>query len=71
MRIYCQDIGMKFDIEKYAILVMKSSKRYMTEEVELPNQVVIRRLGEKKTYKYLGILESGIIKKALPSQLGM
>ena len=45
------------------MLVMKSGKRHMTEGVELPNQVLIRTTGEKKTYKYLGILEADIIKQ--------
>ena len=49
VRIYSQDIGMEFGIEKFAVLVMKSGKRHMTEGVELPNQIVI---GEKETYKY-------------------
>ena len=31
--IYTQDIGMEFDIEKCAMLVMKSGKRHMTEGV--------------------------------------
>ena len=35
----------------------------MTEGVEEPNQVVIRTLGEKDTYKYLGILETDTIKQ--------
>ena len=39
------------------MLVMKTTKRHMTEVVELPNQENIRTLGEKETYKYLGILE--------------
>ena len=42
---------------------MKSSKRHITEGVELPNQVVIRTLREKETYKYLGVLEADIIKQ--------
>ena len=63
VRIYSQDIGMKFGIEKCAILGMKSGKRLITEGVELPNQVVIRTLGEKETYKYLGILEADTIKQ--------
>ena len=37
VRIYSQDIGMEFDIEKYAMLVMKSGKRNMTDGMELPN----------------------------------
>ena len=55
--IYSQDIGMEFGIEKYAMLVMKSDKLHITEGVEQLNQVVIRTLWEKETYKYLGILE--------------
>ena len=35
VRIYSQDIGMEFGIEKYAIFVMKSGKRHMTDGMEL------------------------------------
>ena len=63
MRIYNQDIGIKFGIEKCAMQVMKSGKQYMTEGVELPNQVVIRTRGEKENYKLLVILEADTIKK--------
>ena len=31
--------------------------------MELPNQDKIRMLGEKETYRYLGILESDTIKQ--------
>ena len=54
---------MEFDREKYTMLVMKSGKRSITEGVELPNPVVIRTLGEKENYKYLGILEADIVKQ--------
>ena len=37
VRIYSQDIGMEFGIEKCAMLVMKSGKRHMTDGMELPN----------------------------------
>ena len=53
---------MEFDIEKGAMLVMKSGNRLKTG-VELPNQEKIRRLGEKETYNYLGILEVDTIKQ--------
>ena len=56
-------MGMEFGVEKWVMLVMKSGKRRMTEGIELPNQVVIKTLGEKETYKYLGILESDNIKQ--------
>ena len=62
MRIYSQDIGIKFGIEKCAMLKIKSGKRHMMEGAELPNQVIIRTLGKKETYKYLRILEADTIK---------
>ena len=63
VRIYSQDIGMKFGIEKCAMLVMKSGKRHLTDGMELPNQDKIKTLPENETYKYLGILEADTIKQ--------
>ena len=63
VRIYSQDIGMEFGIEKCAILVMKSGKRHLTDGIELPNQDTIRTLAENETYKYLGIFEADTIKQ--------
>ena len=62
-RIYSQDIGMEFSIEKCAMLVMKSSKRHLTDGMELPNQDKIRTLVENETYKYLDIWEADTIKQ--------
>ena len=47
VRKYSQDIGMEFDIEKCAMLVMKSGKCYMMGGMELQNQEKIRTPGEK------------------------
>ena len=58
VRIYSQD----FWHRKSAILIMKSGKRHMMEGVKLSYQIVIRMLGEKEIYKYLGILEGHTIK---------
>ena len=63
VRIYSQDIGMESGIEKYAMLVMKSGKRHLTDGMKLPNQDKIRTLGENETYKNLGILEADTIKQ--------
>ena len=63
VRIYSQDIGMEFGIEKCAMLVMKSGKRHMTDRIELPMKDRIRTLEEKETYKYLGILEADTIEQ--------
>ena len=54
---------MEFGIERCAMLVIKSGKRYLTDRMELPNQDKIRTLGEKETCKYLGILEADTIKQ--------
>ena len=37
VRMYSQDIGMEFGIEKCAMLVMKSGKRHMTDGIKHPN----------------------------------
>ena len=63
VRIYNQDIGMEFGIEKCTLFIMKSGKRHLTDGIELPNQNKIRMLAENKTYKYLGILEADTIKQ--------
>ena len=63
IRIYRQDIGMEFGIEKCALLVMKSSKQHQTDGIELSNQDRIGTLAENETYKYLEILEADTIKQ--------
>ena len=45
--IYNEDIGKRFGIEKYAMFIIKSGKRQMTEGIELTNQEKVRMLGEK------------------------
>ena len=49
VRIYSQDIGMEYGIEKCAMLVMKSGERHLTDGMELPNQNKIKTLGENET----------------------
>ena len=67
VRIYIQDIGIEFGIEKYTMLTMSSGKRHMPEGIELPNQVkknqkIKQNSWKKETKKYLGILEADTIK---------
>ena len=38
-----------------------NEKPEMTEGIELSNQEKIKKLGEKETYKYLGILDANTI----------
>ena len=57
LKIYSQDIGMEFNIEKCDTLMMKSEKRQITEGIGLSNQEKIRTLEEKEIDKYLQILK--------------
>ena len=45
------------------MLVMKNGKQNLIDGMKLPNQDKIRTLGEKESYKYLGILETDTIKQ--------
>ena len=44
---------MESDIEKFAMLIMKSGITKVTERKELQNRERIRTLGEKENYLYL------------------
>ena len=56
IRIYSQDLGMEFGIEKWAMLVMKSGKRHLTDGMELPNQDKIKNARRKRNLQILGHL---------------
>ena len=53
-----KDIGMKFGIDKCAILVMKKWKMVKSEGITLSNVKVIKSLEEGESYKYLGLVEA-------------
>ena len=55
---------MKFGLEKYGMFIMRSGKRQITEEIDLPNQERIRTRRKKENDKYLRILEADTIKQA-------
>ena len=63
VRIYSQDIGKEFGIEKCAMLVIKRAKRHINDGMELPNQDNVRTLTENVSYKCMGILEADTIKQ--------
>ena len=52
VRIYSQDMGIEFGIEKCAMFVKKCGKRHLIDGMELPNQDKIKTLAENETYKY-------------------
>ena len=63
IRIYSQDIGMEFGIDKWVMLMMNTGKNETAKGIEQPNREEIRTFGEKENYKYLGILEADAIKQ--------
>ena len=58
VRVFSEDVGMEFAIEKCAVLVMEKEKIVKSFGIELPDGKVIKSLQEGESYKYLGILEA-------------
>ena len=56
IRIYSQNIGMEFGIEKCVMLLMKKGRHYQI-------RIASECLGGKENYKSLGILEADAIKQ--------
>ena len=56
VRVFSEDIGMEFGIQKCTMLVMEKGK--IVKLIELPDGKVIKSLQEGESYKYLGILEA-------------
>ncbi len=54
---------MELDFEKCAMLIMKSGEKESVGEVGVSNQECIGTFGEKKNYKYFGILKTDTIKE--------
>ena len=58
VRVFSEDVGMEFGIEKYAMLVMEKGKIVKSVGIELPDGKAIKLLQEGESYKYLGILDA-------------
>ena len=53
VRIFNDDLGMKFGINKYATLVLKRGKITKFDGISLPDRRVMKALIEGAGYKYL------------------
>ena len=61
VRVFSSDIGMDFEIEKCAMMVMKRCKLDVSEGRRLRDGSIIRSIGddvESKVISFLGVLES-------------
>ena len=61
VRIFTDDIKMKFGLQKCATLVMKRGKKEEDAGIEMPDGQLMKDLGDGD-YKYLGILEADKIR---------
>ena len=57
VRVFSEDIGIEFGIEKCATLVMGKGKIVKSVGIELPDGKVIKSLQEGESYKHLEISE--------------
>ena len=62
VRVFSEDIGMQFGINKCAVLIMKKGKMTKCEGIKMPYGSLIRNIDEGDIYKYLGILEADDVK---------
>ena len=58
VRIFREDNGIKFWIDKGDMLMMKNMKIVKSDGIEFPNEKVIKLLEERESCKYLGLLEA-------------
>ncbi len=61
VRIFSDDIGMQFGLEKCASMTKKRGKRVHSDGIVLPNGAQMRALGKEESYWYLCVLESDYV----------
>ena len=57
VRVFSNDIGMEFGVEKCAVLTMKKGKMANSDGIALPNKTTMKGLKEGDRYKYLGVIQ--------------
>ena len=63
VRVFSENIGMKFSIEKCSMLVMKRGKKVKSNGIKLLDDTVMKALRDEEGYKYLGILQADDLQK--------
>ena len=70
VRVVSEDIGMKFGIEKCAMLVLKRGNITKSDGIVLPDDTIIKAMNEGDSYKYLGIMEADqILRKEMKDKV--
>ena len=58
VRVFNNDIGMEFRVEKCAVMSMKKRKMTNSDGIALPNKTTMKGLKEGDSYKYLGVIQT-------------
>ena len=70
VRIVSDDIGMKFDLDKCAVLIMKTDTEVESGGIDLRDVSQLRALRDG-SYKYLGLLEfDGVLYQEYKESVG-
>ena len=68
--VVSEDIGMKFGIEKCAVVVLKRGNIIKSDGIVLPDDTVIKAMNEGDIYKYLAIMEADqILRKEMKEKV--
>ena len=62
VRVFSNDIGMEFGMEKCAVLTLKKRKMASNDGIALSNKTTMKGLKEGDSYKYLGVTEANGMK---------
>ena len=62
VHVFSQDIGMEFELKKWAILILRTGKIYMCDGIVLPDGEVVKE-GEQEGNTYLVMLELDRVEK--------
>ena len=58
VRVFSNDMGMEFGVEKCAVLTMKKGKMANSDGIALPNKTAMKGLKEGGSYKYLAVIQA-------------
>ena len=57
MRVFSNDIGMEFGVEKCTVLTINKRKMASSDAIALPNETM-KGMKEGDSYKYLGVIQA-------------
>ena len=62
VRVFSNDIGIEFGVEKCAVLTIKKGKMANSDGIALPNKTTTKGLKEGDSFKYLRVIQADVMK---------